>query len=182
MLGKLGVDRKVIINCDALLFYQLVLPLGDPRKNKLEGRLKDPRIPFYLEVEEFTNKYAAGMGLDGSYGHSVQVSKIPELLHFDMILVCDGVCGGSQGALHNHWDENDALYQEEIADAMSHTRFLQLKRTYKLNNNDHDKGNEDPCRKFDLIYKAIVQMYSPSMLISTNVWTRRCLAMGDMPE
>jgi hypothetical protein len=156
LLGKLGVNRNYIIKCDALLVYSLVLPLGDPRKKKLEGGTTDPRIPFYTEVEKFTNKYAAGMGLGGSYGHSFQPSKIPELLHFDMILVRDGVCGGSQRALHNRWDENDALYQEEIAETMSHTHFLQLKRTYKLNDNDYDKNSEDSCKKFDLIYKAIV--------------------------
>jgi hypothetical protein len=46
LLCKLGVNNA-IINCDPLLFYQLVLPLGDPSKNKLEGDLEDPRMPFY---------------------------------------------------------------------------------------------------------------------------------------
>jgi hypothetical protein len=32
LLGKLGVNRNSIIKCDSLLFYSLVLPLGDPEK------------------------------------------------------------------------------------------------------------------------------------------------------
>jgi hypothetical protein len=70
LLRKLGVNRNAtIINCDPLLFYQLVLPLvGDPSKNKLEGDLEDPRMPFYYsKVENYIAKYAACLGLGGSY-------------------------------------------------------------------------------------------------------------------
>jgi hypothetical protein len=97
LLAKLGVIGHFFLNCDALLFYQqLTLPLGDPWKNKLEGALKDPRIPFFSEVEKFTNKYAPGHEPRRLYGHLFfQVSNISELWQFDMILIYDGVRGGS---------------------------------------------------------------------------------------
>lgn len=113
-------------------------------------------MPYYSEVERFTNKYAAGLGMGGSYGHSFSVPKIPELVKFDMTLIRDGVLGGSKGAVHLRWKEDDALFNKEIAETMTHTRWLQLKRTYKLNDNDFDKSVSDPCKKFDYIYRTIV--------------------------
>jgi hypothetical protein len=164
LLKKLGVNKRAIVNCDPLLFYQLILPLGDPRKNKLlEGEVRDPRLPYYSEIERFTAKYAAGLGLGGSYSHSFGIPKIDELLKFDMILTRDGLLGGSRGSIHLRWDKDDSLYCERIATSMTHSRFLQLKRTLKLNDNDYDKNNEDPAKKFDLIFKTIVH--------NTNVLT-----------
>jgi hypothetical protein len=106
-------------------------------------------MPFYSKVENYTAKYAAGLGLGGSYGHIFTPPKIQELLKFDMTLVRDGVLGGSKGSIHLRWDHNDALYREEdIAESMRHVRFLQLKRTYKLNDDDFDatkrQQNESP--------------------------------------
>jgi hypothetical protein len=62
-------------------------------------------------------------------------------------------------------NQNDALYREDIADSMRHNSFLQLKRTYKLNDDDFDASNKDPCKKFDYIYKCIV-------VHNTNVLTK----------
>jgi hypothetical protein len=82
-------------------------------------------MPFYSKVQNFTAKYAAGMGLGGSYGHAFRPPKIQELLKFDMILlVRDGVYGGSKGAIHLRWDRKDGVYREEIAESMRHMRFL----------------------------------------------------------
>jgi hypothetical protein len=47
---------------------------------------------------------------------------------------------------------------------MTHTRFLQVKRSKKLNDNGEDRTNEDPAQKFDLIYKCIVH--------NTNILTK----------
>jgi hypothetical protein len=47
---------------------------------------------------------------------------------------------------------------------MRHTRFLQLKRTYKLNDDDFDASNKDPRKKFDYIYTCIIH--------NTNVLTK----------
>ena len=155
LLSKLGVTKDKILTCDALLFYQLLLPLGDPKKNNLGGT-KDPRLGFYSDVELFTAKYASSLGMGGSYGNSFSPPKIEDLLHFDMITVRDGVLGGSKGAVHLRWDQDDSLYDETISSSMSYFRFKQIKRTYKLNDNDFDPTNKDPAKKFDFLYKVLV--------------------------
>jgi len=52
-----------------------------------------------------------------------------------------------------------AHYDKVIADSLTVTRWHQLKRIYKLNNNDtaKKKGEPgyDPCYKFDLVYKVL---------------------------
>jgi hypothetical protein len=81
-----------------------------------------------------------------------------------MILTHDGVLGDIRGSIHLRWDKDDPpLYCERITTLMTHSRFLQLKHTLKLNDNDYDKNNEDPAKKFDLIFKMIVH--------NTNVLT-----------
>jgi hypothetical protein len=82
LLCKLGVNRNAIINCDPLLFYQLVYYRWEilPRTNW--------KGTFNSKVENYTAKYAAGLG---SYGHTFGPSKIQELLKFDMILVRDAI-------------------------------------------------------------------------------------------
>ena len=47
--------------------------------------------------------YAYGIGLGGSYGHEFDTITVPELVHFDGILIKDGVKGGSGGALYRRW-------------------------------------------------------------------------------
>ena len=88
-MGK-GGDKVV----DALFFYQLLLPMGDPTRS---GVLGDPRLPFYHDVEQFSNTYAFSIGLGGSYGHEFKIITLPELVRWDGVLVRDGVRGGSGG-------------------------------------------------------------------------------------
>jgi hypothetical protein len=40
--------------CDALFFYQLLFPIGDPIRSGVQG---DRRMPFYTDVTGFTNIY-----------------------------------------------------------------------------------------------------------------------------
>lgn len=55
LLQNLGVKKQSIVNCNPLLFYQLILPFGDPKLNLLTNekgeKVEDPRMPFYSEVE-----------------------------------------------------------------------------------------------------------------------------------
>ena len=54
-------------------------------------------------MKQFSNLYAAQIGLGGSYGHEFKSISIPELVHFDGTLIRDGVRGGSGGALYRRW-------------------------------------------------------------------------------
>jgi hypothetical protein len=140
-----------------LFFLQLLLPIGDPKKSGVEN---DPRLPYYSEVERWTQKYATGIGLGGSCGHSFKEVMLEELLHFDSVMIRDGVHGGTGGAIYCRWQEGETIYDKDVARSISHTRWLQLKRTYKLcNNQTAAKKGEDgynPAYKFDYIYKCII--------------------------
>ena len=60
LLKRMGLTRARVQRCDALFFYQLVLPLCNPSRSGIEG---DPRRPFYSAVEGFSNLYAYSIGL-----------------------------------------------------------------------------------------------------------------------
>ena len=51
---------------------------------------------------------------------------ISELVHFDGVVVRDGVLGCSDGALYRRWKENNSSYCEFVNESMNMTRFLQI--------------------------------------------------------
>lgn len=58
-------------------------------------------MPFYTKVGGWSKKYANSIGLDGSYGHEFKSIMVPELVNFDLVLVRDGVHGGSNEMVHS---------------------------------------------------------------------------------
>ena len=47
--------------------------------------------------------YAYSIGLGGSYGHKFNPVKLHDIVHFDGVVVKDGVRGGSVGAMYRQW-------------------------------------------------------------------------------
>jgi hypothetical protein len=157
LLKQMKLTKKRIVEGDALRFFQLLLPIGDPKKSGIDN---DPRLAYYSKVEQWTQKYATLIGLGGSYGHTFKEVMLEELLHFDSVVIRDGVHGGTDGAIYRRWREGETMYDKEIARSITHTRWLQLKRSYKLCDNDTapKKGDEgyNPGYKFDYIFKCIM--------------------------
>ena len=157
LLLRMGLTTERMTTCDALFFYQLLLPMCDPTKS---GITADPRKAFYSKVEGFTNSYAYSIGLGGSYGHRFKSVDLHELVHFDGVVVRDGVRGGSNGALYRRWMQG-ADQDELIAESIHHCRWLQIKRVIKLCNNETapKRGEPDynPAYKYDMIYDVLVQ-------------------------
>ena len=158
LLQQLGLTKEKMQLCDALFFYQLLLPICNPKKS---GVPNDPRIPFYSDVVNHSNLYASSLGLvGGQYSHAFKAIKIQELIHWDGILVRDGALGGSNGSIFQRWLIGETMYDAAIHDTMSYDRFLQIKRTYKLCNNYSaaQKGDPkyNPAYKYDAIFKAMV--------------------------
>ena len=52
LLVKMGLTKERVLDCDALFFHQLLLPMCRPSKSGIE---QDPRKGFYDDVEGFTN-------------------------------------------------------------------------------------------------------------------------------
>ena len=157
LLKHMGLTKRRLLNHDALFFWQLLFPMCDPSKS---GIPNDPRLPFYSNVEKWSQKYTATMGIGGSYGHSCKPLMVADLVHFDMAVIRDGVLGGMGGAIYRRWDKDGSNYDEAIASAITHTRWLECKRFYKLNDNDlaPKKGDigYDPAYKYDYVYKVLV--------------------------
>jgi hypothetical protein len=80
-------------------------------------------------------------------------------VRFDGVVVCDGVRGGSNGALYRRWMENCADLDKEIDQSMRHGRWLQIKRVMKLCNNQAapKRGVEgyDPAYKYDMLWYVL---------------------------
>jgi hypothetical protein len=148
----MGLTKATLEKHDALFFFQLLFPICNPAKSSISD---NPRMPFYSKVENWSQKYAATMGIGGSYGHEYKQVMATELLHFDMAVVRDGVLGGSDGAIYCMWSRGKSNYDMEIAGAITHTRWLQVKRVYKICDNDlaPKKGEPDydPTYKYDYI-------------------------------
>lgn len=157
VLKRLGLTAERVKVVDALFFYQLLLPFCDPKKS---GVANDPRVAYYTEVERFTNASAALSGQGSSYGHTWKATSACELLKFDGVLFYDGSLGGSGGAIYRRWDQSCCMYNKDIANAMTLTRWGELKRNMKLclNQSCPKRGerNYDPAYKYDLIYQVMV--------------------------
>ena len=87
-----------------------------------------------------------------------------EVVHFDAIMVCDGVHGGAGGATYCCWKYVDSAYDPDIAGAMTHTCWLQIKQCIKLCDNDvQPKRGEpgyNPAYKYDYLVKTLMSNIS----------------------
>ena len=54
VLKKLGMKKKVLDEDNFLFFYQLILPICDPKKSGVED---DPQKAYYSQVECWSNNY-----------------------------------------------------------------------------------------------------------------------------
>ena len=131
LLATMGLTHSIMEKIDALFFYQLLIPMCNPARS---GILHDPRIPFYSEVEKFSQLYAIQSDLGGAYGHSFKNLKIDELVHFDGVFVIDGVRGGSNGGIHCRW-MYEADFDSFVSVSILYSWWLAVKRFIKLCNN-----------------------------------------------
>ena len=165
---------------DALFFYQLLLLIHDTLH---EGTFVGvPRMPYYPHVSECTEVYAiTELRTRGSRrGHRFKETLPQEMLKWDGVVVMDGVLGGSSGAILRRFDcrrNDNTSFCRHIVDAMTPSRWLEIKRAIKLNNNltatRHGDPNHDPAQKYDYIFQCIVH--------NTNALTKHgCLDLcGD---
>ena len=97
--------------------------------------------------------------MGGSYGHSFQNVVVPEYVRWDGIVARSGMYN-LQGALDRMWRPG-VVSDVDVQEAMTFTRFLQIKRVYKLNDNAKkvargDPGY-DPAYKYSMLPSVAVQ-------------------------
>lgn len=148
---------------DALFFYQLILPIHAIDNERVLTVTNDPRKAFYSNVSSWSNLYAdSELGiLGGGYGHEYQPTNPAEMLQQDGSVVMDGVLDGSRGSFLSRFNkrEGNESYHEGISKAFTKTRWLEIKRIYKLCNNLTAKKKKevgyDPAYKFDYIFDVL---------------------------
>jgi hypothetical protein len=86
-LKKMGLTKQRMLECDALFFYKLILPIVDPTMSGIDG---DTRMGFYKDVARSTNMYAFGVtNGGGTRGHVFLPTSAKELLVWDGIVGCN---------------------------------------------------------------------------------------------
>jgi hypothetical protein len=165
-----------LLKGNAFFFNQLILPVCDTLKSGIEG---DKCLPYYSKTECWSQKYGALIRLGGLHGHVFKPVTILDLLKFDMVVVKDGVLGRSDGAIYRRWQEGDCNYNKAVANSMMHTCWLQIKRVYKLNNDDLEvkrgEPNYDPAYKYMIIcarYWSTIQIQSQCVCVQTSAVMR----------
>jgi hypothetical protein len=157
LLAKLGLTKTRMIEGDALFFYQLVMPMCDVSKSGIKD---DPRSNYYVSRETFSNIYAAQLGAYGSYGHAFDPTTTVDHVRWDGTIIRDAVLGGCKGAFYRRFDLKSSQYDDVTAAAMSQTRWLQIKRVMKLNDNSASpkRGEEgyDPTYKYRMLPRTLV--------------------------
>ena len=152
VLKRLGLTKQRIENCDALFFYQLLLPIVDPAHSGIKD---DPRIGFYEEVATHTNVYAMGnKNRGGTRGHVFRPTNAEELLVWDGIVtrnLADNVAESWMASQSN-------TYDREIDEA-NYRRWLDIKACMKLCNFYREKDRKatdyDPTEKYRLVWNTM---------------------------
>ena len=167
LLQRLGMSADRILEDDgmpdSLFFHQLILPIHNIDNTKILTIPGDPRKPFYSNVARWSNLYACEElgSLGGGYGHEFKATTPIECMQWDGSVVMDGVLGGSRGGFLRRFDtrKGNCMFNVNIASAFTRTRWLEMKRCYKLCNNltAKKKGQPDyePAYKYDYIWDVI---------------------------
>jgi hypothetical protein len=101
------------------------------------------------------------------HGYSFKEVMLEEILCFDLVVIRDGIHGGTDRDSYCRWREGETAFDKDVAKSISHTRWLQLKRTYKLCDDQAAPKNEvshssalDLCGGHTMVLAKLVQVFS----------------------
>ena len=163
-------------------------PVCDPSRSGIED---DPRLPYYSLIEKFTAKYAAEIGMYGSYTHKYDTPSVVDLVHWDSCLIYSGVTRKLNGDLYQRWKPFDPCYSTPISETMHFSYFLQIKQLLKLNDNakcpKRGEVGYDLAYKYEYAFKVIIENYNAfSEIISPKEALRedpcKCLFRNDFTQ
>jgi hypothetical protein len=84
----MGLTKQRMLECDALFFYQSILPINDATMSGIDG---DTSMGYYKDVAWNTNMYAFEVkNRGGTHGHVLHPTNAEELLVWDGI-VCRNI-------------------------------------------------------------------------------------------
>jgi hypothetical protein len=154
-LKKMGLSTQRMQECNALFFYQLILPIVNPAMSEIDG---DTRMGYFKDVVRNTNMYAFGVKNRG--GTREHVFR-PTTAEAEESLVWDGiVCCNINTNIAESWMMNEFnTFDWEIVESMHFRRWLNIKVCLKQNacwteKKKTDKGY-DPTQKYCLVWDAM---------------------------
>ena len=158
VLRKHGMTSTRMQDEDALFFYQMIFPICNPKNSGIDG---DNRMPFFTFAASCTNIYAGGTVASSGLGHRWENVYAPELVRWVACPIRNGALDGKPASLTARWSTSgDRRYDPCIDNSISLSRWNQIKRYFKLNNNVQQKAkgsaDYDPCVKYDYVYKVLV--------------------------
>ena len=144
-LRKYGVNTDRISSEDALFFLQLLLPLTNTNakggineysEDQQKHLVVDERKPYYNEVATFSSANMQSLcGNADSCHNSPRLFSTKEQIQFDGITIANGNVGGGHD-YHNLWNPNDDKHNKYVVQcSLKPTRFLEVKKYRKYNNN-----------------------------------------------
>jgi hypothetical protein len=152
-LKKMGLTKKRMEECDALFFYQLLVPICHPA---FSGIPDDGRMGYYDEVANCSNEYALGLKRrSGTYGHKFSPVNAEELVIWDGIVIRN-----MSDNIADCWLRDQSnTYDRDIDESMNFRRWLDIKSVMKQNVYHKEKTRTepgyDPTQKYRLIWDVM---------------------------
>ncbi len=149
-LKKMGLSKQRMLECDALFFYQMILPIVDPAMSGIDGYT---RMGYYEDVARNTNMYAFGVKKrGGTHSHFFCPTTAEELLVW-----VDIVCSNIFTNIAESWMMNQSnTFDQEIMEVMHFRRWLDIKAFLEQNEfwTEKKKTEEgyDPTQKYHLVW------------------------------
>jgi hypothetical protein len=149
-LKKMGLSKQRMEQCNALFFYQLILPIVDPAMSGIDG---DTRMGYYKDVARNTNMYAFGLkNRGGTCGH---VFCTTTAVFWDGIL-----CRNINTNIAESWMMNQSnTFDQEIMEAMHFRRWLDIIACLKQNEFWTEKKKTDKgvvlTQKYHLVWDVM---------------------------
>ena len=117
-------------------------------------------MPNYSSLVQFTNVYATMSESGAGIGQGWKPTTIDEIAHWSGVPIRHGSLDGRPHIIHACWHPNDPHFNPVIADYISNSQWVMIKKYFKLNNNSAEpkRGmlNYNPCSSYDFAYKVLV--------------------------
>jgi hypothetical protein len=98
----------------------------------------------------------SGAGL----GHEWTPTTIDEIVHRSSVAICHGSLDGRPHTIHACWCPNYPCFDPVIADSISNSQWVMIKKYFKLNSNllEPKRGmpNYNPCSKYVYTCKVLL--------------------------
>ena len=135
-------------------------------------------MPYYSSLVQFTNVYATMSESGPDIGHGWKPTTNDEIGHWSGVPVCHGSVDGRPHTIHARWHPNVPHFDPVIADNISNSQWVMIKKYFKFNNNlaepKREMPNYNPCSRYDFVYKVMVH--------NMNYVTRRADSDGTTDE